>query len=105
MSNISSVMFRDMTFFKKKAICSSQMLLVVMDCSFEISKYGSGENGYMVFGAKTFWNKQKAVLLMKMLYWVSWQFIYCFLDPVSPRECQNHMVLLSPTIFAVKSLI
>lgn len=58
MNNISSVMLRDMTFFKKKkAICSSQMLLVVMDCSFEISKYGSGENGYMLFGAKTFWNK------------------------------------------------
>ena len=47
----------------------------------------------------------RAVLLMKMLYWVSWQFIYCFLDLVSSRECQNHMVLLSPTIFAVKSLI
>lgn len=31
MNNISSVIFRDMTFLKKKAICSSQMLLVVMD--------------------------------------------------------------------------
>lgn len=30
-----------------------------MVCSFEISKYGSGENGYMffLFGAKAFWNK------------------------------------------------
>jgi len=30
-----------------------------MVCSFEMSKYGSGENGYkcFLFGAKAFWNK------------------------------------------------
>lgn len=35
------------------------MPLVVIVCSFEISKYGSGENGYMLFlfGAQAFCNK------------------------------------------------
>ena len=38
----------------------------------------------------------RAVLLMKMLYWVSWQFIYCFLDLVSSRECQTTWCFWAP---------